>query len=94
MLFIKVSYVFVDSAVVFLSWFLLYKLHPLNILITEKISVWVLVIAVTVAVAAAAAAAAAVVVVVVVVVTFNRSKILLLYFYYSFDVNTWEKIVG
>ena len=92
MLFIKVSYVFVDSAVVFLSWFLLYKLHPLNILITEKISVWVLVIAVTVAVAAAAAAA--VVVVVVVVVTFNRSKILLLYFYYSFDVNTWEKIVG
>ena len=90
MLFIKVSYVFVDSAVVFLSWFLLYKLHPLNILITEKISVWVLVIAVTVAVAAAAA----VVVVVVVVVTFNRSKILLLYFYYSFDVNTWEKIVG
>ena len=91
MLFIKVSYVFVDSAVVFLSWFLLYKLHPLNILITEKISVWVLVIAVTVAVAAAAAA---VVVVVVVVVTFNRSKILLLYFYYSFDVNTWEKIVG
>ena len=92
MLFIKVSYVFVDSAVVFLSWFLLYKLHPLNILITEKISVWVLVIAVTVAVAAAAAAV--VVVVVVVVVTFNRSKILLLYFYYSFDVNTWEKIVG
>ena len=91
MLFIKVSYVFVDSAVVFLSWFLLYKLHPLNILITEKISVWVLVIAVTVAVAAAAAA---VVVVVVVVVTFKRSKILLLYFYYSFDVNTWEKIVG
>ena len=91
MLFIKVSYVFVDSAVVFLSWFLLYKLHPLNILITEKISVWVLVIAVTVAVAAAAAA---VVVVVVVAVTFNRSKILLLYFYYSFDVNTWEKIVG
>ena len=91
MLFIKVSYVFVDSAVVFLSWFLLYKLHPLNILITEKISVWVLVIAVTVAVAAAAAA---VVVVVVVVVTFNRSKILLLYFYYSYDVNTWEKIVG
>ena len=91
MLFIKVSYVFVDSAVVFLSWFLLYKLHPLNILITEKISVWVLVIVVTVAVAAAAAA---VVVVVVVVVTFNRSKILLLYFYYSFDVNTWEKIVG
>ena len=90
MLFIKVSYVFVDSAVVFLSWFLLYKLHPLNILITEKISVWVLVIAVTVAVAAAAAA----VVVVVVVVTFNRSKILLLYFYYSYDVNTWEKIVG
>ena len=92
MLFIKVSYVFVDSAVVFLSWFLLYKLHPLNILITEKISVWVLVIAVTVAVAAAAAAV--VVVVVVVVVTFNRSKILLLYFYYSYDVNTWEKIVG
>ena len=91
MLFIKVSYVFVDSAVVFLSWFLLYKLHPLNILITENISVWVLVIAVTVAVAAAAAA---VVVVVVVVVTFNRSKILLLYFYYSYDVNTWEKIVG
>ena len=91
MLFIKVSYVFVDSAVVFLSWFVLYKLHPLNILITEKISVWVLVIAVTVAVAAAAAA---VVVVVVVVVTFNRSKILLLYFYYSYDVNTWEKIVG
>ena len=90
MLFIKVSYVFVDSAVVFLSWFLLYKLHPLNILITEKISVWVLVIAVTVAVAAAAV----VVVVVVVVVTFNRSKILLLYFYYSYDVNTWEKIVG
>ena len=92
MLFIKVSYVFVDSAVVFLSWFLLYKLHPLNILITEKISVWVLVIAVTVAVAAAAAAV--VVVVVVVVVTFNRSKILLLCFYYSYDVNTWEKIVG
>ena len=92
MLFIKVSYVFVDSAVVFLSWFLWYKLHPLNILITEKISVWVLVIAVTVAVAAAAAAV--VVVVVVVVVTFNRSKILLLYFYYSYDVNTWEKIVG
>ena len=92
MLFIKVSYVFIDSAVVFLSWFLLYKLHPLNILITEKISVWVLVIAVTVAVAAAAAAV--VVIVVVVVVTFNRSKILLLYFYYSFDVNTWEKIVG
>ena len=92
MLFIKVSYVFVDSAVVFLSWFLLYKLHPLNILITEKISVWVLVIAVTVAVAAAAAAVVAVVV--VVVVTFNRSKILLLYFYYSYDVNTWEKIVG
>ena len=74
----KVSYVFVDSAVVFLSWFLLYKPHPLNILITEKISVWALVLAVTVAVAAAAAVV--VVVVVVVVVTFNRSKILLLYF--------------